>query len=101
MKCVICGKEIERSFYADAIICSGRCFNKHFWNKTLDDAAIIINGACYHDAEPENCSVFLGHGGQHFSIEMFDGRVIETNNLWYNGEVPTELNIKDNARFIK
>jgi hypothetical protein len=32
---------------------------------------------------------------------MNDGRVIETNNLWYNGVVPKERGIEDNACFIK
>ena len=42
----------------------------------------------------------MGHGGKIFKIEMFDGRIIETNNLWYNGEIPVERAVKDNARFI-
>lgn len=31
---------------------------------------------------------------------MNDGKIITTNNLWYNGVVPKERNIQDNARFI-
>jgi hypothetical protein len=68
----------------------------------LDDTAIIINGECYHDGgmKPPGYGGFMGHSGKLFKIEMLDGRVIETNNLWYNGEIPVERKVEDNARFI-
>ena len=31
---------------------------------------------------------------------MNNGEIIETNNLWYNGEIPKDRNIQDNAVFI-
>ena len=103
MKCVICGKEIEKSMYSHKVICSSECFSVDFWNETLDDTAIIVDGVCYHDGgmKHNEYTGFLGHAGRYFKIEMTDGRIIETNNLWYNGEVPKERNIDDNARFIK
>ena len=42
----------------------------------------------------------MGHSGREFIIKMNDGRIIETNNLWYNGEVPKERNVADNAVFL-
>ncbi len=103
MKCIICGKEIEKSGYSHKVICSSECFSVDFWNETLDDTAIIVDGACYHDGgmKHNKYTGFLGHAGRYFKIEMNDGRIIETNNLWYNGEVPKERNIEDNARFIE
>lgn len=103
MKCVICGKEIKESLYANKILCSSECFDEDFWNDILDKDAIIVNGECYHDAGyvHDMCDKkWLGHGGRLFNIEMNDGRVIKTNNLWYNGEVPINRNVKDNAKFI-
>lgn len=102
MKCVICGKEIEKSMYSNAVLCSSACFHEHFWDDTLDETAIIIKGECYHDGgmKPANYSGFLGFSGRRFRIQMNDGRIIETNNLWYNGEIPKERNIEDNAIFI-
>jgi hypothetical protein len=102
MKCVICGKEIEKSMYSNKDLCSSECFHEDFWNDCLDDTAIIVNGECYHDGgrKPEGYSGFLGHAGRLFKIQMNDGRIIETNNLWYNGEVPKERCIADNAIFI-
>jgi hypothetical protein len=103
MKCIICGKEIEKSGYTHKVICSSECFSVDFWNDTLDDTAIIIDGECYHDGgmKSKNYSGFLGFSGALFKIKMNDGRVFETNNLWYNGVVPKERCIEDNACFIK
>lgn len=103
MKCIICGKEIEKSLYMNADLCSSECFGVNFWNECLDDKAIIIDGVCYHDGgkKPIGYSGFLGFGGAVHKIRMNDGTIIETNNLWYNGKVPEDRNIKDNAVFIK
>lgn len=101
MKCIICGKEIPESLYFHKPLCSNKCFNINFWNDCLDESAIIVDGKCYHDAgRKPNGTKWLGFGGSEFTIEMNDGRIIKTNNLWHNGEVPKERNVKDNARFI-
>lgn len=99
MKCEICGKEIQSSINIDKNICSHRCFLIDFWNEALDKDAIIINGYCYHIGKT-GCKPH-GFGGQSFFIQMNDGRKIKTNNLWSNGEVPLERNVKDNAKFIE
>ena len=101
MKCIICGKEIEKSRYADAVLCSSECFYVNFWNECLDESAIIINGKCYHDGgkNPIGYSGSLGYGGALFKIKLNSGKIIETNNLRYNGEIPKDRNIKDNAVF--
>ena len=67
MKCVICGKEIEKSKYLHKALCSRECFCIDFWNDCLDDKAIIINGECYHDGgeKPSNYRGFLGFAGCH------------------------------------
>lgn len=102
MKCVICGKEIEKTKYFNPELCSNECFKIWYWDKQLDDKAIIIDGICYHDGGRKRKSYdgYLGFGGCEFKIRMNDGRMIETNNLWHNGIVPKERNIKDNAQFI-
>ena len=103
MKCVICGKEIEKSMYSNAVLCSSECFSENFWNECLDETAIIIDGECYHDGgmKPPVYQGFQGFGGRYFKIQMNDGRVIETNNLWCNGDVPPERNVQNNAIFIQ
>ena len=98
VKCIICGKKIEKKIYFDPI-CSQECFRVNFWNEQLNDKAIIIGGECYHVGEKQGGS--LGFGGAKFTIQMNDGRIIETNNLWYNGKVPEDRKVKDNAKFVK
>lgn len=98
MTCVVCGNEIEKSCYINKVLCSGKCFLENFWNECLDDEAIIIDGKCFHDGGKTECD--KGFGGKRFKIKMSDGRIIETDNLRYNGTVPKERKIKDNARFL-
>lgn len=103
MKCVICGKEVKKSLYMNKVLCSDECFYIDYWNDCLNDTAIIIDGECYHDggSKPKNYdSRMLGFAGRVFYIQMNDGTYIETNNLYYNGVVPKDRNIKDNAQFL-
>lgn len=100
--CKICGKPIKVIKYS-VPICSRACFYIDFWNETLDDEAIIINGECYHDGgyiSNRNRYEFLGHAGRIFYIQKNTGERIKTNNLWYNGVIPPERHIKDNAKFV-
>lgn len=101
MNCIICGKEIERSVFSNAHLCSSDCFDVNFWNETLDQDAIVVNGECYHDfGNNKKIYGFLGHGGKRFAIRKNDGTILMTNNLWYNGKVPEERNVRDNAEFL-
>ncbi len=106
MRCVICGKEIEKSRYSNAVLCSGKCFDAYFWRKIVAEKNkhIIINGSCYCDAgNIENPSryEFLGHSGRRFWIRFFNGKEITTNNLWYQGQIPDEFRseLPDTAEF--
>ena len=102
MKCCICGKEIEESFYGNAILCSSNCYNEHFWQTTLDDSAVIINQVCYHIGKENSTDPFRGFGGRKFKIQMNDGKIIETDNLWCGGDIPDSHRdrMPDNAKFI-
>ena len=109
MKCMICGKEVKHNHYSEHSdffgLCGDReCFTKRFWQLALDDKAIIINGTCYHvGKEPEDSlnTYGLGYDGMKFRIKMLDTEeVITTHNLMYNGEVPREYAVKDNAMFL-
>ena len=43
----------------------------------------------------------LGHSGRVFKIRFKEnGEVLVTNNLWYNGVIPAERTVLDNAEFI-
>lgn len=99
MKCVICGKEIEKSKYTNAVLCSSECFKRLFWKEALDDEALIIDGECYH-VEPEKKHGVKGFGGREFTIQKADGEIIKTTNLWHQGEIPDYAYRPDNAKFI-
>ena len=87
---MICGKEIEKSQYSNAVLCSGTCFYKNFWNEIVAEKEqhIIINGECYRDGgnvDNPNYYDFLGYSGRRFWTE------VTPNNLWYQGKIPDEF----------
>lgn len=98
--CPVCGKLMVFNYRSDVIddcICRD-CFTKEFWERVLDDKAIIVNGHCYHTADENTSSPFRGFGGTKFKIRFLkDGRTIETTNLWSQGEIPKEYAVPDNA----
>ena len=113
MKCEICGKEIEKSMYGNAILCSRECFYDHFWiQKCKAQEAdpyeyAIIDGESYHFNKdkpivPDNGFDFLGFGGRKFTIRYNNGDTYTTNNLWNQGKIPEKFRdrLKDNAVFV-
>ena len=106
MICIICGKEFDgKAYYGEySDCCCHECFTKKFWNNIIaeKDEHIVVDGTCYAIATtPTNGS--YGFGGRRFKIKMLDtGDVIETNNLWYQGEVPEEYRdlLPNTAQFI-
>lgn len=106
MKCVVCKKEIEKSKYLNADLCSSECFHEYYWMekiKVKDKPGYVrVNGFSYFIGPEEVHSYFRGYGGRRFVIEFFDGRRIVTTNLWANGPIPEQFReiLTDNARFI-
>lgn len=111
-KCVVCGKVKPWRYYSGTprrVVCSDECFTKEFWDhyvKVKDNPYIIrVKGKHYFieddtiDAEER---FFRGFGGIKFSIKKFTGEIIETRNLWCQGEIPTEYRgrLPDNAEFV-
>lgn len=107
MRCEICGKEIDRSYYSNAILCSSECFHDHYWLERVHNqdspTQVVINGCVYQIGEEDSMSSFRGFDGARFEIEFYDGRKVVTTNLWSNGEIPEKFRelIKDNAKFIR
>lgn len=106
MVCIVCGKEFNcKRYYGEySDCCSSECFTKKFWNNIVEekDEHVVVDGTCYAIA-PAPINGFYGFGGRKFKIKMFDTReVIETNNLWCQGEIPAEYREKlpNNAKFI-
>lgn len=100
MICPVCGKYTTPMYMNGE--CSDECFTRGFWQETLNDTAIIINGKCYHVGdEDDTSSYFRGFGGARYKIQFNNGKIIETTNLWLNGIIPDEFKVPDNAKFIR
>lgn len=94
MVCDYCGKPIKGGYYkhGNGYLCGyGDCFNKQFWKDTLDNSVIVINGTAYHKDTTKK--------GLHCNVKFADG-TIKDMWLWYNGIIPKEYSVKDNAEFI-
>jgi hypothetical protein len=106
MVCEICGKEIEKSYYSNAVLCSTECFKINYWLefvlKKNNKDMVRCNGTHYVIGDEDSKSCFRGFEGKRFKVCFFDGRVIETTNLWCQGDIPKEFRkeLKDNAVII-
>lgn len=107
MICIVCGKEFDHKMYYGEYsdCCSGECFTKKFWNNIIAEKNehIIVNGTCYAIA-PAPINGFYGFGGRRFKIKMLDtDKIVETNNLWCQGEIPEEYRhlLPNTAEFVR
>ena len=106
MKCKICGKEFNEIhfLYGHENICSDECYHINFWNEIVAEKNkhIFIDGECYSIGDENSRSPFRGCGGRYFKIKLDNGQIIETTNLWCQGEVPEEYKdtLKNNAEFV-
>ena len=111
MKCEICGKEIEKSSYHNAIVCSSECYHEHFWLEIAKEikedpkARVVVDGSCYYSKREmpidNNKYTFHGFDGRIFKIRYNEGETVTTKNLWHNGEIPDNWKdkIPNNAIF--
>ena len=104
LTCVVCGKKFKKGSqpyygYGNDISCSEECFHKKFWIKALK-TGIIISGTCYQIGD-ERAKGDRGLDGRPYRIQLDNGDIYYTTNLWYNGKIPKEYYKGDNARFIK
>lgn len=83
-------------------------FQRKFWqDRLLDDAkepdrVAIIDGTHYYIGDEDSKETyFRGFAGAHFTIRFYDGRVVETTNLWCQGDIPEEFRdlFPNNAEF--
>ncbi len=105
--CDCCGKKYETILDEDAYLWDN-CFDCSFWlKKTIlpkenEARRVVVKGKHYMIAT-ETGGGFKGFGGRPFRIRFFDGRGIDTNNLWYQGDIPPEFRVllPDNAKFAQ
>lgn len=110
MNCKKCGEQDFKTTYLEPIktemINQSLCFDCHFWTQRVDNknspTQATIKGAVYQIARETGVKgEWKGFGGRKFRIRFFDGRVLETTNLWHNGKVPPHFRdeLQDNAEF--
>jgi len=106
-----CGKWDAPSNWSKNSLVDGMCFNCSFWEKLIRDAgdnSIRVGGTHYMvkwDApmKPRGYQGSQGFAGSLFRIKHEDGRYVETNDLWFQGNIPERFRerLPDNAEFIK
>lgn len=103
--CPSCGKSYTRRHTPHSYI-RNNCFDCSFWLEKTDYPDDIKNHQVIIDSQHylfhETDSFIKGFGGRRFKIQFFDGRIIETNNLWFQGEIPDQFRsiLQDNAVFL-
>lgn len=111
--CYVCGKEIKAgSFYycigKNSYVCnSDKCYNFYFWDNLATHLIFdkqheyaIINKKVYQIGSEKDEP--KGFSGKFWIVQFNDGTCVETNSLWYKGELPIRLqhDFPDNAIFI-
>lgn len=109
--CNVCGRLVKTHYIEPTrtkLINTNTCFRCDFWNDKLaridNPRVFIIDGKAYfREDDMDGNNRFVGHGGRQFSIKRLDtGEIIQTKNLWCNGDVPKHFRekMKDNAKFL-
>lgn len=108
VKCKYCGGELDNTF--THLTKPDECFTCWHWRGHLENDKdknkgifAIINGHHYIIGDENASKLWRGFDGHKFIIEFFDGRVIETTNLWHQGEIMPYWRqfMLDNASFAK
>lgn len=113
--CKICGAKEDTERWIPSvgkkIQSCGMCTNCLFWREqmTLDDTKrglhgwAVINGTHYVLGEHTDAIAFKGYGGRKFHIRFKDGFETDCDNLWCQGDIPSDHwrdLMPDNAEFI-
>lgn len=79
-----------------------------FWKEKIKDFKrknpdqVIVNGFHYYIGPENTPTNWKGMNGDLYIVEFFDGRVVETTNLWCQGNIPERYRdaLPDNAVFV-
>lgn len=105
--CHFCGKHYSRTCNDESYI-GNNCFDCSFWIEKIDMPAedearrVIVDGEHYMIGI-DDTGIIKGFGGRKFTVLFHDGRIVETTNLWCQGEIPDRFRkwLPDNAVFLK
>jgi len=103
--CRICGKlQPAATDIIEELRAGQLCFDCWFWlgivAKRDDLRSVRIDHWSYFIGDGDGC--YKGFGGQKFTIKFYDGRVVETDDLWCQGRIPERFwdDLPDNAQFV-
>lgn len=92
--CKECRKEIEYCYLnKDTLAERSLCFNCNFWTELFGTPNAIVMESHgkrnqYMAGPDTGRKSDKGFGGQYWKIKFNDGRILETNDLWHQGEIP-------------
>ena len=112
MNCKECGKEITgQGIYSGStgslMEALGLCYNCAYWTEKVEIQEkslrpAIIDGCHYLIAPEARCH--RGLGGAYYKIRFLaDGEIVETTNLWVQGDIPKHFRdrLPNNAEFVR
>lgn len=102
--CIICDNFIRIAYQSnEKLIKNQMCFSCNLWYERslcIKENNMIVNGKWYSVNKDES-TFFKGFGGAKF-IFIKNGKLIESNNVWFGGDIPKIWlpKILDNANMI-
>jgi len=111
MECKECNKTVSFDNLIDEAVkdmkANEACQSCLYWLERIErkdsECQAIIGGVVYQiDPRIYKNKSHQGHSGREFTISFFDGRIVTTDNLWYNGKIDSDFisRLPDNAKFI-
>lgn len=110
-RCYVCGKPIEKFYYSigkNSYVCENEaCYTFYFWDNFAATAIhdrnheyVIVDRKAYQIGNSQD--KVKGMSGKHWTIQFNDGYYIETDSLWFLGDLPQRLlhDFPDNAKFV-
>ena len=110
IKCRICGRAEESDNWVrstkEELESEHICFTCNHWRNLYEqdktNPHFIVKGTHYIPDDEDSKSYFRGFGGSLFVIQLQDGRITKSTNLWCQGDISPEWREKmpDNAKFL-
>jgi len=104
--CPSCKRHFTPNHMPDSYI-GDNCFECSFWLKKVelpqeDKSRQVIFSGQHYMIGVEDSGPIKGFGGSKFIIFFYDGRKVETSNLWSQGEIPERFRkmLLDNAHLF-
>lgn len=105
--CVDCGNVFHTNYIPevkDRLLSANRCHTCDFWTQLIGNPnAIVVGGCHYMDSGTDNTNTrWNGFGGRKWKYSKNGGEPKETNNMWFQGEIPERFRdrIPDNSVFL-